>query len=253
MGGAPTAAGCRASGSMRRREDQPEAARHRLHRYPLPPQRGHGTPLRRACGRSATCAAGKIRYFGFQLPKPGASPRSAGSCDALGIDRPIVSQPYYHALNRMPEVELLPACARYGLGVVCPTPLARGVLSGKYQPGAKPPRTPARARRPAHAADGVSPGIARDRAKVKAHAARSAASAPARFAVAWVLNNRLVTAVIAGPRTRGALGGLVTALELHVRPRGRGLVNDLVVTGHPSRPASTIRPIRSRAGRCEEA
>jgi Aldo/keto reductase family len=49
-----------------------------------------------------------------------------------GIDRPVVSQPYYNLLNRMPEVEHLPACAHYGLGVAPYSPLARGVLTGKY-------------------------------------------------------------------------------------------------------------------------
>ena len=49
-----------------------------------------------------------------------------------------MSQPYYNAMNRMPEVEHLPACAYYGLGVVPYSPLARGVLTGKYEPDAAP-------------------------------------------------------------------------------------------------------------------
>src|SRR5207248_2801755 len=56
------------------------------------------------------------------------------------VDRPIVSQPYYHALYRVMEVEHLPACANYGLGVVSYSPLARGVLTGKYRPGAEAPK-----------------------------------------------------------------------------------------------------------------
>ena len=46
---------------------------------------------------------------------------------------------YYNAINRMPEVEHLPACAHYGLGVVPYSPLARGVLTGKYDPDVPPP------------------------------------------------------------------------------------------------------------------
>ena len=60
-------------------------------------------------------------------------------CDRFGIGRPVVSQPYYNAMNRMPEVEQLPACGFYGLGVVPYSPLARGVLTGKYDPDAPPP------------------------------------------------------------------------------------------------------------------
>jgi aryl-alcohol dehydrogenase-like predicted oxidoreductase len=51
----------------------------------------------------------------------------------------VVSQPYYNLLNRMPEVEHLPACGFYGLGVTPYSPLARGVLTGKYSEGAPPP------------------------------------------------------------------------------------------------------------------
>ena len=52
---------------------------------------------------------------------------------------PVVCQPYYNLLNRMPEVEILPACDHYGIGVATYSPLARGVLTGKYAPGGKGP------------------------------------------------------------------------------------------------------------------
>ena len=45
---------------------------------------------------------------------------------------PVACQPYYNLLNRMPEVEILPACDHYGLGVAPYSPIARGVLTGKY-------------------------------------------------------------------------------------------------------------------------
>ncbi|MFK5121458.1 aldo/keto reductase, partial [Klebsiella pneumoniae] len=50
----------------------------------------------------------------------------------------VASQPYYNAMNRMPEVEHFPACAYFGLGIVPYSPLARGVLTGKYRPDAAP-------------------------------------------------------------------------------------------------------------------
>jgi len=51
----------------------------------------------------------------------------------------VVCQPYYNLLNRMPEVEILPACAHYGIGVTPYSPVARGVLTGKYAPGQPAP------------------------------------------------------------------------------------------------------------------
>ena len=94
----------------------------------------------RRCARWAiSCRRARSAISASPTTAPGASPRSAASADELGIDRPVVSQPYYNAMNRMPEVEHLPACAHFGLGVVPYSPLARGVLTGKYDPSRPPP------------------------------------------------------------------------------------------------------------------
>jgi len=82
---------------------------------------------------------GKIRYFGLSNFRSWRIAEVVRLCELLGVDRPVVLQPYYNLLNRMPEVELLPACGHYGLGVVPYSPLARGVLSAKYDPDAPPP------------------------------------------------------------------------------------------------------------------
>ncbi len=105
----------------------------------------HGTPLEetvRAMGDLVR--QGKIRHFGVSNHRAWRVAEICRICDALGIDRPVVSQPYYNALNRMPETEHLPACAHFGLGVVPYSPLARGVLTAKYDPDAPRPPIPAR-------------------------------------------------------------------------------------------------------------
>src|ERR1700712_5864486 len=81
---------------------------------------------------------GKVRYFGVSNYRAWRVAEICNICDRLGIDRPIVSQPYYNAMNRMPEGEHFPAGGYYGLGIVPYSPLARGVLTGKYQPDAPP-------------------------------------------------------------------------------------------------------------------
>ena len=86
---------------------------------------------------------GKVRYFGVSNYRAWRVAEICNICDRLGIDRPVVSQPYYNAMNRMPEVEHFPACDFYGLGIVPYSPLARGVLTGKYRPMRRPTRTPA--------------------------------------------------------------------------------------------------------------
>src|SRR5690242_18438909 len=99
----------------------------------------HGTPLEetvRAMGDLVR--QGKIRYFGVSNHRSWRIAEICAIADRLGIDRPVVSQPYYNAMNRMPEVEHIPACDYYGLGVVPYSPLARGVLTGKYAPDGAP-------------------------------------------------------------------------------------------------------------------
>src|SRR5581483_3529305 len=162
----------------------------------------HATPLEetvRAMGD--LIRAGKIRYFGVSNFRSWRVAEICNLCDRLGIDRPVVSQPYYNAMNRTPEIEHLPACGHYGLGVVPYSPLARGVLTGKYDPDQPPPGDSRAGRNDKRMMQSEwrreSLVIART---LKRHAEARGITA-GQFAVAWVLNNRLVTGTIAGPRT----------------------------------------------------
>lgn len=84
-------------------------------------------------------AQGKVRYYGVSNFKAWRIAEVCRIADQLGMDRPIVSQPLYNMVDRLAEVEQLPAAARYGLGVAPYSPLARGVLSGKYGSGSDIP------------------------------------------------------------------------------------------------------------------
>ena len=79
--------------------------------------------------------AGKLRGFGLSNFRGWRIAEVIRLCAQLGVPQPVVCQPYYNMLNRGPEVEILPACGHYGLGVVPYSPIARGVLTGKYLPG----------------------------------------------------------------------------------------------------------------------
>ena len=108
--------------------------------------------------------AGKIRYFGVSNHRSWRVAEICRLCDELGIDRPVVSQPYYNAMNRMPEVEHLPACAilRPGRRALQPAGARRAHRQVRPQPspaGRNPRRTPGRA----HVADGMAHGIPRHR------------------------------------------------------------------------------------------
>jgi len=181
-------------------------------------------------------SAGKVRYFGLSNFRSWRIAEVCRLCDELGIDRPIVSQPYYNAMNRMPEVEQLPVCAYYGLGVVPYSPLARGVLTGKYLPNAALPPDTRAGRRDKRLMETEwrheSLEIAQ---KVKAHAEAKGMSA-GQLAVNWVLNNALVTAAIVGPRTEAQLDDYLGALAHRFTAEDEALIDGLVASGHPSTP-----------------
>ena len=195
--------------------------------------------------------AGKIRYFGVSNYKSWRVAEICAICDRLGIDRPVVSQPYYNAMNRMPEVEHLPACAYYGLGVVPYSPLARGVLTGKYAPDAEaPPDTRAgRKDRRMLQAEWRSESLHLAQA-IKQHAEQRGMTA-GQFAALWVLNNALVTATIAGPRTEAQWDGYVAALDHKFTAADEALIDRLVPPGHPSTPgfSDPAYPIEGRVAR----
>ena len=179
---------------------------------------------------------GKIRHFGVSNHRAWRVAEICAICDRLGVDRPVVSQPYYNAMNRMPEVEHLPACAHFGLGVVPYSPLARGVLTGKYDPKAPPPPDTRAGRKDKRMLESEWRPESLEIAQViKAHAAAKGIT-PIQFAVGWVLNNRLVSGTIVGPRTEQQLEDYLTALDYAFQPDDEALVDGLVVTGHPSTP-----------------
>lgn len=177
---------------------------------------------------------GKIRYYGVSNFHGWRIAEMVRLADQLGIERPVVSQPLYNIVNRTAEVEQLPVAGNYGLGVVPYSPLARGVLSGKYVPDAPPPADTRAGRgdkriqqtewRP------ESLAIARTIAR---HAAERGTTSVA-FAIAWVLKNTLISAAIAGPRTEAHWDSYMDALELELGPDDEKLVDGLVVPGHTS-------------------
>lgn len=191
---------------------------------------------------------GLIRSFAVSNHRAWRLAEICSICDRLGIDRPVACQPYYNAVNRVPEVEHLPACAFYGIGVVPYSPLARGVLTGKYDPDTAPPSDSRAARNDARMMQTEwrreSLIIART---LKAHAEVRGIT-PGQFSTAWVLNNRLVTSVIAGPRVETQLNDYLGALRYRFTAEDETLVNSLVAPGHASTPGYTD-PLEQVEGR----
>jgi aryl-alcohol dehydrogenase-like predicted oxidoreductase len=212
----------------------------------------HTTPLSetvRALGDLVR--QGKIRYFGVSNYRAWRVAEICRLCDECGIARPVVSQPYYNAMNRMPEVEHLPACGYYGLGVVPYSPLARGVLTGKYNPESPPPETSRAGRQDSRMMQTEwRPESLHIAQEIKRHAESRGITA-GQFAVAWILNNRLVTAVIGGPRTGEQWDDYLNALDYRFTAEDEAFLDNLVVAGHSSTPGynDPAYPIEGRLAR----
>jgi len=195
--------------------------------------------------------AGKLRYFGVSNFRGWRIAEVAHLADQIGIDRPIASQPLYNIVNRTAEAEQLPAANFYGLGVVSYSPLARGVLTGKYQPGEQPGADTRAGRGDKRILETEwrpeSIAIAQE---IAAHAQAKGISA-ADFALAWVLNNQLITAAIAGPRTEEQWDSYIKVLDIELDADDEALVDRLVTTGHPSTPGfnDPSHPVEGRVPR----
>ncbi len=179
---------------------------------------------------------GKIRYWGVSNYRGWRIAEMMRIAGEIGLPRPVVCQPYYNLLNRMPEVEVLPACDYYGIGVTPYSPVARGVLTGKYPPG-QPPAQDSRAGR---GDKRIAETEFREESlliaqKLKAHAEGKGITL-AQFATAWVLAHRAVSSVIAGPRTLKQWQDYLPALDYSVTPEDEELVDSFVRPGHPSTP-----------------
>jgi aryl-alcohol dehydrogenase-like predicted oxidoreductase len=143
--------------------------------------------------------SGKVLYVGVSEWRASEIAAALQVADALGLDRIVSNQPQYNMLWRVPEAEVMPLSAREGLGQLVFSPIAQGVLTGKYTPGAAPP--------PESRATDASGGNF-----IKRHLRDSLLSAVqrlqpladeaglslAQLAVAWTLQNPTVSAALIG-------------------------------------------------------
>jgi aryl-alcohol dehydrogenase (NADP+) len=212
-----------------------------------------GTPLAETSAAIGDLIrSGKIRYFGVSNFRGWRIAEVVHLCHTMGVPRPVVCQPHYNLLNRVAEVEILPASDHYGLGVAPYSPIARGVLTGKYQPGAAPADDTRAGRRDSRMMQTEyreeSLAIAQ---RLQAHAAATGRSL-LQLALAWLWANRIVTSVIAGPRTQEQWNAYADAIGTAWTAEDESLVDGLVTPGHPSTPGYND-PSYPFAGRRTEA
>jgi aryl-alcohol dehydrogenase-like predicted oxidoreductase len=120
----------------------------------------------------------------------------------------VSEQSLYNLTTRTVELEVVPACQAYGLGLIPYSPLAGGLLGGALQ----------RLSEGRRASEGVRREVEEKRAELEAYErlCRELGEQPADVALAWLLHNPVVTAPITGPRTREQLDGSLRALEIEL-------------------------------------
>ena len=156
------------------------------------------------------CREGKVLYIGssnFAGWHIAQAQELARSRHFLGL---ISEQSLYNLLERTVELEVIPACQAYGIGIIPWSPLARGLLGGALE-------THTSGRR---AEEDVQKEIATHRPKLEAYEqfCRRHQLAPAAVALAWLLHQPAVTSPIIGPRTMEQLTTATQSLELRLTP-----------------------------------
>jgi voltage-dependent potassium channel beta subunit len=177
------------------------------------------TPLEETCGAmNDLVRAGKILYWGVSEWNPDQIAAAVTTARGNGWAVPVSNQPQYSALWRRVERGVFAACREFGLGNVVWSPLAMGVLTGKYSPAQRPPSGTRAA-----SADGemmeeyLTPPILHAVQKLAPLAERAGCTI-AQLALAWCLRVDVVSAVIVGATRPEQVDDNVAAADLDVDP-----------------------------------
>jgi 1-deoxyxylulose-5-phosphate synthase len=160
------------------------------------------TPLEETMGAlTDVVRQGKARYIGFSEWN---AKQIQAVLDLPDVEKFVSSQPQYSMLWRVPEGEVIPLCAANGIGQIVWSPLAQGVLTGKYEPG-RPPPTDSRAA--SSEMGGEMESWTEDETLEAVQGLKPIASdfglSMAQLALAWVLREPNVTSAISGASRPG--------------------------------------------------
>jgi 1-deoxyxylulose-5-phosphate synthase len=155
--------------------------------------------------------AGKVRYIGSSTAPGWHVATSVMTSERLGVARIVSEQSPYNLLDRRIENELVPACQAHGVGVICWSPLAMGMLAGRYAQG-RSEDTRAAVRGGIYAERVTDAGIRVGNAF--AALARQHGLEPAQAAYAWVIAQPGITAAIIGPKNVAQVASALPAAQL---------------------------------------
>jgi aryl-alcohol dehydrogenase-like predicted oxidoreductase len=199
---------------------------------------------------------GKVRAIGASTFPASDIVEAQWVAERRGLARFRTEQPPYSILNRSIEREVLPVCQRYGMGVMAWSPLAKGMLTGRYRKGQPTPDT-LRAR---YMPKAMSDEGSLDAVEQLIPLAEGAGISLMHMALAFVVSHPVVTSAIIGPRTMEHLDGLLAGAEVVLSDEILDRIDEIVPPGvdvaplegaayHPpsiAQPALRRRPLAER-------
>ena len=188
--------------------------------------------------------SGKVMYIGFSEWTAGQINDGLRIQKERGYDRFVSSQPQYSMLWRVIEKEVVPLSEREGISQIVWSPLAQGVLTGKYQPGKKPP-TGSRATDKKGGANMISRWM-RDEILTAVQRLEPIAKqldlTMAQLALAWVLQNKNVASAIIGATKPSQIKENVKAVGVKLEPSVMRAIDDAILSIAERSPSETKSP-----------
>ena len=188
---------------------------------------------------------GKVHYVGVSEWTAAQIADALATADRMELDRIVSNQPQYSLLWRVPETEVMPVCRANGIGQVVWSPLAQGVLTGKYEPGAAVPEG---TRAADEGAKHFISWLLRDEVLFPVQQfcklAREAGHTPADVALAWVLRNDNVASAITGASKPEQVVANARAAELVLDDDLVAAIDEVLAPTVRRDPAMTASPTR---------
>jgi len=173
---------------------------------------------------------GKVRYIGSSTFPAWVLMEALALSEKHNLARYVTEQPPYNLLDRRIENELVPLALRYNIGLLPWSPIAMGMLAGRYQSAFNFPESSRAARIGTIYADRITPaGVEKGNAILPI--AQRLGLSPAQLALLWVKDQPGVTAPITGPRTKEHLEEALAVLEMNLDEETAAALDQVVPPG----------------------
>ena len=188
---------------------------------------------------------GKVHYVGVSEWTASQIADAVRIADERGLDRLVSNQPQYSLLWRVIEADVVPVCEDSGISQIVWSPLAQGVLSGKYTPGQAPPEgSRATSKEGGSMISRWMSDETLTAVQAFASLSKEAGLSPAAVALAWVLRNPNVASAIVGATRPEQIAENVKALDIELEDDFVAAIESVLAPVTSTDPALTVSPPR---------